>query len=251
MAMEFAVFDIETRVDKQLLNRAFFPDHHLSDADAYVRFREELSNRGKDFFPLTLHVPISIVIGKVGDDHILHGIDTFGVPQVSEEDVVRRFWAWLEEFRGCLVSFNGRRFDLPVLELAALRWGISAPRHFDDDNSARSRNSPEGHLDLCEYLTNFGEVGLRGGMDILLKMLGLPGKGALNGALVQEYFDAGRFGEIQEYCRADVIQTYFLFLRVQLMRGLLSQTAYEAAHSTSAPFLAKLGAQFGKPGVSE
>jgi predicted PolB exonuclease-like 3'-5' exonuclease len=82
-------------------------------------------------------------------------------------------------------------------------------------------------------------------------MLGLPGKGVLNGALVQEYFDAGRFEEIHDYCRADVIQTYFLFLRVQLMRGRLSQTAYEAAHSASSPFLAELGAKGGKPGVSE
>ena len=249
--MQFAVFDIETRVDKQLLNRVFFPDHNISDDDAYARFREELSNRGNDFFPLTLHVPISIVIGNVGDDYVLYGIDTFGTPQHSEEHIVRKFWTWLEELRGSLVSFNGRRFDLPVLELAALRWGISAPRHFDSDNSARSRNSPENHLDLFDYLTNFGEVGLRGGMDILLKMLGLPGKGVLNGALVQEYFDAGRFEEIHDYCRADVIQTYFLFLRVQLMRGRLSQTTYEAAHSASLPFLAELGAKSGKPGVSE
>lgn len=249
--MEFAVFDIETRVDKQLLNRVFFPLHNISDDDAYERFREELSNRGNDFFPLTLHVPISIVIGKVGENHILRDIDTFGTPQDSEEDIARKFWAWLEEFRGCLVTFNGRRFDLPVLELAALRWGISAPRHFDDDNSARSRNSADRHLDLCDYLTNFGEVGLRGGMDILVKMLGLPGKVVLNGALVQEYFDAGRFDEIHDYCRADVIQSYFLFLRVQLIRGRLSQAAYEAAHSASSPFLAELSAKCRKPGVSE
>src|SRR5262249_34510137 len=176
----------------------FFSHHNISDDDAYARFREELSNRGNDFFPLTLHVPISIVIGTVGDDHVLYRIDTFGTPQHSEEHIVRKFWTWLEGLRGCLVSFNGRRFDLPVLELAALRWGISAPRHFDADNSARSRNSPDSHLDLCDYLTNFGEVGLRGGMDILLKMLGLPGKGVLNGALVQEYFDAGRFAEIHD-----------------------------------------------------
>ena len=240
MAMEFAVFDIETRVDKQLLNRVFFSHQDISDGDAYARFREELSNRGNDFFPVTLQVPISIVIGHVGDDHILRGIDTLGAPRESEEDTVRKFWAWLEEFRGCLVSFNGRRFDLPVLELAALRWGISAPRHFDGSDSARSRNSPDRHLDLCEYLTNFGEVGLRGGMDILLKMMGLPGKGTLNGALVQDYFEAGRFGEILDYCRADVIQTYFLFLRVQLMRGRLTPAAYEAAQVASSPYLAEL-----------
>ena len=147
MKVDFAVFDIETRIEKQLLNRVFFPHQNISDDDAYARYREELSSRGNDFFPLTLHMPISIVIGNVGDDHVLRGINMFGIPQDSEEDIVRKFWSWLEEFRGCLVSFNGRRFDLPVLELAALRWGISAPRYFDDNNSARSRNSPHRHLD--------------------------------------------------------------------------------------------------------
>lgn len=240
MVMEFAIFDIETRIDKRLLKRVFFPHQDISDDDAFARFREDLNNRGNDFFPLTLHVPISIVIGNVSHDHVLRGIDTFGSPRDSEEDIVRSFWDWEEEFGGGLVSFNGRRFDLPVLELAALRCGVSAPRYFAESNSARSPGSPDRHLDLCEYLSNFGEVGLRGGMDILLKMLGLPGKLVLNGALVQEYFDAGRFDEIHDYCRTDVIQTYFLFLRVELMRGRLSQTGYETARLASSPFLAEL-----------
>jgi len=248
--MEFAIFDIETRVDKQLLNRVFFAHDNISDDDAYLRFREDLRNRGGDFFPITLHVPISIAIGNVSGDHVLRGIDTLGVPDDSEEAVVRKFWGRLEDFRGCLVTFNGRRFDLPVLELAAMRWGISAPRHFGEGDSARSPRALERHLDLCEYLTNFGEIGLRGGMDLLLKMLGLPGKLTMNGAMVQEYFESGRLDEIHRYCRTDVIQTYFLFLRIELMRGHLDQASYSAACSAASPFRAELDAEFGKGGGS-
>ncbi|MBV8772166.1 MAG: ribonuclease H-like domain-containing protein [Deltaproteobacteria bacterium] len=249
--MEFAIFDIETRIDKQLLNRVFFARDGISDDEAYVRFSEELRARGGDFFPLTLHVPISIVVGHVNDDHALSRIVNFGVPDDSEERVVSRFWALLEDFAGCLVSFNGRRFDLPVLELAALRWGISAPHYFDADDSARSRYSPERHLDLCDYLTNFGEVGLRGGMDLLLKMLGLPGKLVMNGAMVQEYFDAKRYNEIHHYCRADVIQTYFLFLRIEMMRGRLSRTSYQAACSAASAFFEELTTEPAKPATGE
>jgi 3'-5' exonuclease len=248
MAMDFAIIDIETRIDKQLLNRVFFAHDNISDDDAYLRFREELRNRGGDFLPLTLHVPISIAIGEVSSEHILRGVETLGRPDYSEEDLVRRFWARLEDFRGCLVSFNGRRFDLPVLELAAMRWRISAPRYFDDADSARWRGS-EHHLDLCEYLTNFGEVGLRGGMDLLLKMMGLPGKLAMNGAMVQDYFESGRLDEIHRYCRTDVVQTYFLFLRVELMRGRLNQASYEAAYSAASHFLEEVGAEWRKAGV--
>jgi predicted PolB exonuclease-like 3'-5' exonuclease len=238
--MEFAIVDIETRVDKQLLNRVFFAREELSDEEAYLRFREELRNRGGDFFPLTLHVPISIALGDVSRNHMLRGVETLRSVGDSEEDLVRQFWMRLQNFHGCLVSFNGRRFDLPVLELAALRWGISAPNYFDDDASARSCRSLERHLDLCEYLTNFGEVSLRGGMDLLLKMMGLPGKLAMNGGMVQEYFDSGRLDHIHRYCRTDVVQTYFLFLRVELMRGRIDLAGYHAACSAASPLLEEL-----------
>ena len=249
--MEFAIFDIETRIDKQLLNRVFFAHHNISDDEAYQRFRKQLRTRGGDFFPLTLHVPISIAIGNVTGDYILHSVQTLGMSDDSEEAMVREFWRRIEDFRGRLISFNGRHFDLPVLELAAMRWGISAPHYFDDSDSARSRDALEWHLDLYEYLTNFGEVGLRGGMDLLLKMLGLPGKLAMNGAMVQEYYDSGRLDEIHRYCRTDVVQTYFLFLRVELMRGRLDQAGYQAAWSAASPFLEELGAAGGKTGAVE
>ena len=32
--MEFAIFDIETRIDKQLLNRVFFAHDNISDDEA-------------------------------------------------------------------------------------------------------------------------------------------------------------------------------------------------------------------------
>jgi predicted PolB exonuclease-like 3'-5' exonuclease len=238
--MGFAIFDIETRVDKQLLNRVFFGHEQLNDDEAYLRFRDDLRNRGGDFFPLTLHVPVSIAVGDVGADHVLRSVQSLSATDYSEERLVREFWKRLECFPGCLVSFNGRRFDLPVLELAAMRWGISAPRYFGSEDSPRSGQSPERHLDLYEYLTNCGEVGLRGGMDLLLKMIGLPGKLAMNGAMVQEYFEAGRLEEIHRYCRSDVIQTYFLFLRVEVMRGRLDRAGYDAAFSAAAPLLDQL-----------
>jgi len=238
--MAFAVFDIESRVDKRLLNQVFFGEQDISDTDAYERFRDELRTRGNVFFPLTLHIPISIAIGNVGEDHVLRSVENLAAADYSEENLVREFWSRAERFQGCLVSFNGRRFDLPVLELAALRYGISAPAYFSRDTSARSRSAVNSHLDLYDFLTNHGAVGLRGGLDLLLKLIGMTGKGDIDGSMVQEYFEAGRLDEIHRYCRADVIQTYFLFLRVELMRGFLDEAAYRAASAASAHFLDEL-----------
>ena len=236
--MAFAVFDVETRVDKHLLNQVYFDGQGLGDNEAFERYREDLRRRrDNDFLPITLHLPISIAIGNVGDDYVLNSVETLALEDYSEENLVRDFWTRAERFAGALVSFNGRRFDIPVLELAALRHGIAAPTHFGDDSLARSRYSGERHFDLFDYLTNFGAVSLSGGMDLLLKMIGMPGKTGMDGSMVQEYFEAGRLDEIHRYCRNDVVQTYFLFLRVALMRGDLDEHDYRIASEASQHFM--------------
>lgn len=232
----YAVFDIETRVDKALLNRVFYRHAQLSDEAAYERFRQE--QRGGDFVSSTLHVPIAIAVGEVSDEHVLRSVESLALDDYSEEHLAREFWRREERFSGTLVSFNGRGFDLPVLELAALRHGIAAPRYFSESDGPRARYGR--HLDLYDYLRNYGASGVRGGMDLLLKLIGMPGKGAVDGASVQALFEAGRLGEIQRYCRSDVIQTYFLFLRVELLNGRIDQDQYRSAYDGSARFLTEL-----------
>ena len=237
--MAFAVFDIETRIDKRLLNQAFFAHDDLSAEEAFARFRQDPRNRSGDFMPLTLHLPIVIAVGEVGDDYTLRAVEDLAAVDYSEERLARAFWQRIETFDGVWVSFNGRGFDLPVLELAALRYGIAAPGYFAKTDSPRLRHS-DRHLDLYDFLCNYGATGLRGGMDLLLKMIELPGKTGMDGSMVQEYFESGRLDEIRHYCRADVIRTYQLFLRVELMRGRIDATAYHAACDCSAPFIEEL-----------
>ena len=167
----------------------------------------------------------------------MRAVETLSLDDYSEEKLVREFWARSEHFAGTLVSFNGRRFDIPVLELAALRYGIAAPFHFAEESLARERHSGERHLDLFDYLSNFGAIPLAGGMDLLLKMIGMPGKTGMDGSMVQEYFETGRLDEIHRYCRNDVVQTYFLFLRVALMRGEINAETYHAASEASLHFM--------------
>jgi 3'-5' exonuclease len=236
--MAFAVFDVETRVDKHLLNQVYFAGQALTDSEAFERYRSDLRNRrGDDFFPITLHLPISIAVGNVDDNYVLQAVETLAVDDYSEENLVREFWSRAERFAGTLVSFNGRRFDIPVLEFAALRHGIAAPIHFGQDSLARNRYSGMRHFDLFDYLTNFGAVALAGGMDLLLKMIGMPGKTGMDGSMVQEYFESGRLADIHRYCRDDVVQTYFLFLRVALMRGEIGEEDYNTAFDASLRFM--------------
>ena len=43
--------------------------------------------------------------------------------------------------------------------------------------------------------------------------------------MVQDMFEAGRLREINEYCRCDVLDTYFVFLRTRVLTGQLTLEA--------------------------
>ncbi len=244
--MSFLIFDIETRVDKALVRETQFAGAGLDDEAAYQRMRDNLrqeSDGRSDFFPATFHVPISIALGSAGDDYALQGVEVLGADTLGEAGIVRAFWERLEAFDGTLVSFNGRGFDLPVLELNALRHGCVAARYFGERNGLRQRFGR--HCDLYDLLTNTGAVRLRGGLDLLAKLVGLPGKIGVAGGDVQALWEAGQFDTINRYCARDVIQTYFLLLRVEHMRGRLSTEQLQAVEAGAAPFRAELDAGAG------
>lgn len=239
--MSFLVFDIETRVDKALVHATQFRGETLSEEAAFERMREELRatpGGGDGFFPVTYHVPICVVLGEVGPDHVLRGVEELRADAMGEEGLVRAFWQRIEALEGTLVSFNGRGFDLPVLELQGLRFGCQARTYFGERNGLRSRWGR--HDDLYDFLSNFGAARLRGGFDVLAKLVGLPGKGTVSGADVQRLWEEGRLDEIGRYCRQDVIQTYFLFLRVQHLRGRLTTERLTAIEERTRSFRAEL-----------
>ena len=241
--MRYTVFDIETRIDKSLVRAVYFPqaeEEGLSDDDAYRRMQQRLrEEQGNDFFPLSFHRPISIAVGQVDEERVLAGVETINAEDTAsdeaEEALIRAFWERQERFSGTLVSFNGRNFDLPVLELHALKHGCRIPHYFS--GRARYRFSDEGHYDLYDFLTNYGVHRLRGGFNALAKLIGLPGKTDIDGSMVQQLWEDGRLDDIHRYCRTDVIQTYFLLLRVELMRGRITQQQYDTAAEQSRSFL--------------
>ena len=233
--MSYAIFDIETRINKQLLADTLYRGE-ISAEEAYERHCAELREQyGSDFVSVPFHVPISIAVASVGADHRL--LSAEALPAESEQGLVRAFWQRAEGFRGCLVSFNGRGFDLPVLELQALRHGVAMPKYFAAKYGPRYRFQTDAHLDLLEFLSNNGAARMRGGLDVLLRLCGYAGKGDLRGGDVQVLYEAGRVDEIHAYCLRDVVSTYCLFLRVQVMRGLLDlPRAEELAAQASEQF---------------
>ena len=68
--------------------------------------------------------------------------------------------------------------------------------------------------------------------------MGLPGKPkGFDGGEVERYFREGKIKEIAEYCETDVVGTYQVWLRYELFRGTLSQSAFEASEQNLSDFM--------------
>ena len=232
--INYLVFDIETRVDKDLVKQIYDPENCLTLDQAYDTARDrilERSGQQSDFFPIPFHIPIAISTLQADEKYRIRSLGCFGAERFSEAELVSKFWQTFESTR-TFVSFNGRTFDLPVLESMAFKHGISLPRYFaagEGRSTFRgSRYSDAYHFDLCDFLSNFGAYP-RNSLNLWAKLSGLPGKYTIAGEDVEYLFRQGRQKEVNQYCVTDVLQTYLLFLRVELLRGKLDKAGYDAA----------------------
>lgn len=226
--VRYFVFDTESVADGDLVSRIRYPGQDLKPAEATAKYRADMfAKYDSDFIPYTYQMPISVAIGKVSADFELLEIVVLDDPQFRPHVITEHFWrGWLKYQKPTLVSFNGRTFDIPLLELAAFRFGISVPDWFSIGEKAydqrRNRYNHNSHLDLQELFTNFGATRLSGGLNLFANLLGKPGKMNIVGHMVQELYEQGELRKINDYCRCDVLDTYFVFLRSAVMLGQIT-----------------------------
>ena len=232
--VEYLVFDVESVADRELVARIRYPREAIEPAEALRQYRAELMEKyGSDFIPYTFQTPISVVAAKLSADFQLIDVVALDEPEFRPHVITEKFWRGWEAYRRpTLVSFNGRSFDIPLLELAAFRFGVSAGGWFNMAGKSfeqpRGRYNVQAHLDLCELLTNFGSTRFTGGLSLVANILGKPGKMEVQGDMVQDMYDAGRLAEINDYCRCDVLDTYFVFLRTRVLVGQLTLDAEQS-----------------------
>jgi len=215
----FLVVDSESVPDGRLLSAVKYAGENLSPEDAIERARgeaRESSWSGSDFIPVTFQVPVGVCVLRVGADFALQSLKCLDAPKFRPREIVNQFWFGVTHYKAKLVTFNGRGFDLPLLELAAFRYGISARDHY------LARDRYRGPIDLMDWFTNFGACRMAGGLDLLAKLLGKPGKMEVSGEQVYQMYLDGKIQEINDYCLCDTLDTYFVFLRTRILTGDIS-----------------------------
>jgi predicted PolB exonuclease-like 3'-5' exonuclease len=230
--MNILVFDIETIPDIATGRRLYNLDG-LSDVDvAKIMFHKRREETGdSEFLRHHLHrvVAISVVL-RQADQLRVWSLGDLGS---DEADLIRRFYDGIEKYAPTLVTWNGSGFDLPVLHYRALVHGVSAPRYWDTGeldrefkwNNYLSRYHAR-HTDLMDVLSAY-QGRATAPLDDIARMLGLPGKLGMDGSQVWDAYRDGRLQEVRDYCETDVLNTYLVYLRFELMRGNLDQPGYE------------------------
>lgn len=221
-APAYLVLDTESVPDGQLLARVKYSDQNHAPEEAIRLAQEEAlqkSSGSSDFLPVTFQYPIAVCVARVNAAFELTKITCLDAPQFRPRQIAAEFWRGVATLpKATLVTFNGRGFDLPLLELAAFRFGCNIRDHL-----LRGRDRYRGnHLDLMEWMTNFNAYRMVGGLNLLSKLLGKPGKMQLAGDLVYQQFREGKLQAINDYCLCDTLDTYFVFLRTRVLLGEIS-----------------------------
>jgi hypothetical protein len=230
--MNVLVFDIETIPDVAAGRRLHDLDG-LSDADvAKIMFHKRREETGdSEFLRHHLHrvVAISVVLRHTDQLRVW----SLGDEQSDEAELLRRFFEGIDKYVPTLVTWNGSGFDLPVLHYRSLVHGIVAPRYWDTgdfDRDFKWNNYISRfhwrHTDLMDVLAGY-QPRANAPLDDIAQMLGLPGKLGMDGSKVWEAYQAGRLNEIRNYCETDVLNTYLVYLRFELLRGNLDPAGYD------------------------
>jgi predicted PolB exonuclease-like 3'-5' exonuclease len=126
----------------------------------------------------------------------------------GEADVLDDFWSAAGQFPGLVrwITFNGKRFDVPVLRARTLASGRSLGRR-DLLNTY-----PYGHKPHADLATVFKYVSLEDVCDLL----GVESpKDAMDGSEVYPAVQDGRIAEVADYCERDARATLQCFLQSQ------------------------------------
>ena len=137
-----------------------------------------------------------------------------GVPAhvrlMSEADLLRSFWA-LAAKAECVVSYNGRGFDVPFVVTRSLIHGI--PARVD---LVSGKWSLRPHLDLFELVSQRGRGPSK--LDVVCWSLGIESpKEVMDGSMVAPAYANGEILKIAEYNAHDVRATSAVYRRCRDM----------------------------------
>jgi|TARA_B100001059_G_scaffold140940_1_gene141019 predicted PolB exonuclease-like 3'-5' exonuclease len=241
--MNILVFDIETVPDTES-GAKILDLKNLSDKDIIKAMEHtQLQKNGSIFQPLHLHKIVTISVLYKNNEKL--SLLSLGDENSKEKDILKKFFSAIDKYQPQLVSWNGKGFDSPVIHYRSLIHEVSSIKYWDkgeDDREFKWNNYlnryHERHLDLMDVLSGYKKPAP---LTDIAQLIGAPGKYGIDGSKVTDYYLQNNIKKIRDYCETDVLNTYFVFLRYQLISNSISKEKYLELKSEILEFLENSG----------
>lgn len=194
----------------------------------FKELEADSSKKPEDFFGLSPYTGQIVTIGTVDADSgrgAVYYLDPTGKADDKDEngiifrsyktenELIEKFWDLSKNFT-VFVTFNGRTFDIPFLNIRSAIHKIR-PKH--DLMQGRYLYQQRGvqHIDIYDQLTYYN--GFRfptgGSLHMACQAFGIttPKEGDIDGSKVTPMFNAGQYREIAEYNCRDILATKTLY----------------------------------------
>ncbi len=157
----------------------------------------------------------------------------------DERAKIASYVSYLEKDKPCVVGWNTRHFDNPVIGHRALKYGIPMPWWYGSGKGPRYRYGGDA-LDLKDVLSDHG-ASFTGSMDQTSRLIGWPGK-TFDGSAVAAMHARGEQVAIDRGCLTDVAQEAAVWLRFELLRGTIKTREWPRIANRMLAFLEKQAA---------
>jgi predicted PolB exonuclease-like 3'-5' exonuclease len=236
------VFDIEAVPDIETARRLLAQPDETPDAEIRRMLGERYSRGGEDPASAFLKVPIYRIVSIAalyakrddgGGPWTVTQIGSRSVGEKTEAELLLGFVKSLPvDGRGTgpiLVTFGGNGFDLPLLRYRAFAHGVPLPGLHSGGHRNYWHRFGQDHIDLCDVLSGYGGS-TKPSLAEMAALANIPVKiGGVDGSQVEAFVADGRLTEVADYCLTDVLATYCVFLRYEMVRGDLRPAHFDVS----------------------
>jgi DNA polymerase elongation subunit (family B) len=227
--MATLVFDIETigeswedldAVTQKMLTRWV---HHSSLSEKQKETEIETIKNGLGFSPLTGEiVAIGMLDYEKNKSAVYFQAPEAGLTNFEEDGVVYKpmteqamlegFWRVAEQYDQ-FVSFNGRGFDVPFLNVRSAVHKLRPSKDLMSNRYLGSQKFGAKHFDLQDLLSFYGSVQKRPSLHLACRAFGItsPKEEGVDGDDVTRLFAEKKFVDIAKYNVRDIMATKDLY----------------------------------------
>lgn len=239
------IFDIETIPDIDTGRRLYGIDIENDDDALQALIAMRHAEAGNDFMRLPLHKVACLSFLWIDNGQFT--LRSLTLDSMSESEILSIFLRAFAK-KPTLISWNGAGFDLPVILYRMMYHKINASAIVNAGTGKFDylNKYSENHIDLMDRCA-FGKWGNNQKLDTIASLCGFAGKGDVDGSQVVPMVQNGEWTKLANYCESDVLNTWLIYLRWQMLTSKVSPQAFEEQLHQTIAFINTLKNPDGTP----